>query len=432
MDLAAQADRVNATVRLLINDNSVQPSERHTNWQLIEALRVRGVLVEIETAPRPGASIAASRRRQQEQLRDRLARHPRPTFVWMLDDDVRLDHIHWTGEFLDEHPLHSHLAFLFEIAHRQPALDVLIGEVCGDAPIPVIGSITSRLSDLSASLRAMFAARPDHAWCPPATAVEGLDERDAYYDLSVDRQAPAWEREIVWLPRGGRLTTAEALAQMLVEVEHIPRGAAFSRPILARPAHFADLFDRPLRGANAIFFDVDQCVRHEYPSVIIAGIETRRSDMIGTRLLAAAGATVRGSGFSVLHRRSRGAPWPTSEVLIASLVADTLGAWLVRQLDPGVGDGGRPPFVVARLERLQQAATTLGNVARQLRRLVREAPRWTPPLDPVLAVADWALENFPGARSGALPRDTVEIVLSTTARDDVVAAARRMAGGKAA
>jgi len=434
MDLAAQAAQVDAAVTLLINDNSVQAGERATNRRLGEALRAAALAVMIEDAPQPGASIAASRRRQQAQVRDRLAAtRARPAFVWMLDDDVRLSHLHWTNAWIEDRPLHCHLAFLLALAHEHSALDVLIGEVCGDAPIPVLGSIVSRLSDLAASLGAMFRAHPDAPWRPPADALARLAERDAYYDLSTDRPLRAWQREILWLPRGGPLTTSQALDQMLADVEHVPRGAAFSRPILAQPERFAELVDRPLRGANAVFFDVDRCMQHEYPSVAIAGIETRRSDMIGTGLLASAGAAVRGSGFCVLHRRPRDVPWPGSDALAASLVADTLGAWLARRLDPHGEEDDRCGwrFLATRLARLHAAAGALVEICARLHGQVREAPAWVPSLDAVREVADWALASFPGARDGTLPRELVEVVIATASRDDLVAAARPV-GGRAA
>lgn len=436
-DLASQAAQADAAVTLLINDNSVRASERAANRMLGEALHAPTITVVLEVAPEPGASIAASRRRQQAQVRDRLATHPRPAFVWMLDDDVRLGHLHWANGWIDERPLHCHLGFLLELAQRHPGLDVLIGEVCGDAPIPVSGSLVSRLSDLDASLAAMFHARPDAPWHTPTAALERLAERDAYYDLSTDRPIRAWEREILWLPRGGRLTTAQALSQMLDDLEHVPRGAAFSRPILARPERFSELVDRPLRGANAVFFDVDRCAQHAYPSVTIAGIDTRRSDMIGTGLLADAGAAVHGSGFCVLHRRPRDTRWPSPDELLASLVADTLGAWLARRLAPGGADDGQRDanarrFVAARLERLGAAAGALAGICARLHRRIREAPAWVPSLEMVAATADWALASFPGARAGALPRELAETVLATADRDDVVAAVRPTAGGRAA
>lgn len=433
LDLADQAACADAAVSLLINDNSVRTGERDANRTLIDELRGRGVAVAIETAPRPGSGIAASRRRQQAQVRDRLAAHPRPALVWMLDDDVRLGHLCWAGAWIEDRPLHGHLAFLLELASRHPALDVLIGEVCGDAPVPLIGSVASRLADLDASLRTMFGARPDHPWRVPGEVLERLGERDAYYDLSVDRPVGAWEREVLWLPRGGTLTTAEALTQMLAEVEHVPRGAAFSRPILARSERFAELVAPPPRGANAVFFDVDRCVQHEYPSITVGGIETRRSDTIGATLLAGDGAAVRGSGFSVLHRRPRDAAWPDHDALVASLIADTLGAWLVRAIGSRPAEGGPAGFLAARLARLQAAARAVASAGARLRRRIGEAPAWAPPLDPVLAVVDWALESFPGARDGALPREAVELVLAT-ACDDVAAAAAAgcAAGGTAA
>lgn len=309
-----------------------------------------------------------------------------------------------------------------------------LGEVCGDAPIPVIGSVVSRLSDLEASLRAMFGARPDAAWRVPTAALARLAERDAYYDLSIDRPVGFWSQEVLWLPRGGALTTAQSLVQMLAEVEHVPRGAAFSRPILASSERFAELTPSPLRGANAIFFDMASCIQHEYPSVTIAGIETRRSDMIGTALLAGTGAVVRGSGFSVLHHRPRDAPWPARDALLASLVADTVGAWLARRLDPHAAPHlaeGDPPFLAARFARLRAVANALAGVCARLRRLAGEAPPWAPSLDAVCAVADWALESYPGARDGVLPQELVEVVRSA-ARNDLVAAARRGTGDRAA
>lgn len=435
IDLVEQAARAGAALTLLINDNSTRPDERAANRRLAEELPPPGaaaVAVVIEEAPHPGAGIASSRRRQRAQIRARLAHHPRPDFVWMLDDDVRLDHVAWTGAWLEERPLHCHLAFLLELAAAHPGLDVLIGEMCGDAPIPVVGTIAGRLSDLEASLRAMFAALPDAPWRARATALERLAEHDAYYDLSTARPAGAWQREILWLPRGAHLTTVQALAQMLAEVEHVPRGAAFSRPILAEVARFAALTDRPPpRGANAVFFDVDRCVQHVYPSLTIAGIETRRGDMIGTELLAGAGAAVRGSGFSVLHRRPRAAPWPTPDVLADSLVADTVGAWLARRLDPRLADVDRTGFLAERLAGLQAVARGVAEVGARLRQLAGEAPAWAPPLDAVLAVVDWAIASVPGARDGTLPRDLVEIILAVEERDDLAAAARRADGAAA-
>lgn len=432
IDLAEQAARAGAALTVLVNDNSTRPGERAENRRLTEVLSGSGAAVVIEDAPLAGASIAASRLRQRAQVRERLAAHPRPIFVWMLDDDVRLGHLSWTGAWIEERALHCHLAFLLELAAAPSVPDVLIGEVCGDPPVPVLGAVASRLWDLEASLRAMFGSRPDAPWRVPAVALERLAEPDAYYDLSTARPAGAWTREIPWLPCGGLLTTAEALAQMLAEVEHVPRGVAFSRPILAEPARFAALTDRPPRGANAVFFDVDRCLQHAYPTVTIGGIETRRSDMIGAGLLAGAGATVRGSGFSVLHRRRRDTPWSTPGALADGLVSDTLGAWLVRRLDPRLTAGDGAAFLTARLARLQAVVRGVADASARLRRLVAEAPVWAPSLDAVVAVTGWALESVPGARDGALPRELTEVVLAAAERDDLAEAVRRAMGGEAA
>jgi hypothetical protein len=425
-DLVAQAAQANVWLRMLINDNSLRLSERVALELLGEELRRAGIAVDLARAPAAGASIAVSRRRQREQVRARLATEARPALVWMLDDDVRLSHLHWTGDVIEESPLHCHVDFLLQLAARHPSLSVLIGEVCGDAPIPVIGTVVGRLSDLAANLEAMFRARPDVAWRATDVALARLTEIDSYYDLSHERARDAWRREVLWLPRARPLDTQQALAQMIAEVEHIPRGGAFSRPILASPERFDHLAVRPVRGGNAVFFDVDQCLKHDYPSVIIGGIETRRSDMIGTSHLRNKGANVRGSGFSVLHRRSRRAAWPGRDELTASMVADTLGAWLARVCDAPSGDSQGEPFLAERLGRLGAAARTLVELTARLRRLVSGAPPWAPPLDPVLAVAEWALHSYPGAIDGALPDATVALLLARSTREAVTSAARSL------
>ncbi len=431
-DLVEQAARAAVSLTLLINDNSVGAGARAANQTLCASVRSAGVVAELIAAASPGGSIAVSRRAQQAQIRAHLASCPPPLFVWMLDDDVRLSHLSWGGEFLIERPLHHHLSFLVEFARRHSGLDLLIGEVCGDPPIPVVGTVVGRLADLEASLRAMFVRDPDARWRASAVARARLGAHDAYYDLSVTRRPGAWERPILWLPRGGAQSTASALAQMVVDVEHIPRGAAFTRPILARADHFAVLHARPFRGANAVFFDATLCVAHAYPCATVGGIDTRRSDMIGTRLLAAAGGVVRGSAFAVLHHRPRDACWPTPDALVESLVADTLGAWLARTLEPSATEADTAGFLTARIVRLDAAARALAGICARLRRLVDDAPPWAPSLEPVLEVVDWAMASFPGARGGAVPREIVEVLQASETRAAVLAAAWSAKGALAA
>lgn len=429
-DLVAQARTAGLALALLVHDNSVRPTEAHAIRDLATRLRRANVEIEVVDAPVRGASIAASRRRQREQLRARLAARPRPAFVWMLDDDVRLDHLHWTGTVVARRPLHDHVTFLSQLSARHADLAVLIGEVCGDAPIPVFGSVVSRLVDLEANLAAMFDADPGAPWTITRDVIARLGEPDSYYDLSHahPHDSPPWQRPLPWLPRGAPLDTAEALAQMLAEVEHIPRGSAFSRPILATAERFALLVPRPVRGGNAVFFDVDACLEHEYPSVIIDGIETRRGDMIGTARLAERGVAVMGSGFSVLHHRARDAAWPGADDLATSLAADTVGAALARAGD-GRGDAG---FLLARLARVEAAARVIRDLVPRLRQLVARAPSWADGLDPVLAVGEWALASFPGARNGVLPQELVARLVAVGARDDRAPSERRSPGERAA
>ncbi len=407
-DLARQAEAAQLPLGILLVENSAQEANLLANERTVARLRSRGITVRVDASDRPGDGIAPCRLRLREMARA-LRNEPRPGFLWALDDDVRLLHLIWAEDHLEVRALHDHVRFLLAFGAENPNVDLLIGEVSGDPPVPATAMLATTLSDVAANLTLLFAREPASCWEPDPHALEVLNGLDAYYDLSLDRPRPAWESVVTWLPRRPGLTVAGACAELLAEVSHVPLGAAVTRPILAQELRFGCLGGSLRRGANAIFFDVEAFLEHEYPSAIVTGIETRRSDMIGAQCLARRRpGRVRSSGFSVLHRRPRGCAWPAPGELARGLLADTLGAALARAVEARLGGVGDPrSFLDARIARIEQATSAIAATIARLESLLSQAPGWVPvhSLDALRAVLDWGRTCVPGAVAGLLSQE---------------------------
>lgn len=415
-DIADQARDAGVTPRLLVVENGTSPESRRRDLGVVEELRSRGGKATLDLAGPGGLSIAASRLRQRAQIQRELELASPPLFVWMLDDDVRLAHCAWGEDGLRDLPLHNHLSFLTDLASRSPP-GVLVGEVTGDPPIPPIATLASRLADLECCLDVMFSSSPRAPWEVPAATFEALRRQDMYYDFSVDRRIPSFEDTALWLPRRGAANVKEACAEMLADAAELPAGVAFTRPILADPGRF----DRPVpgtrRGANAVFFDVDVCVEHPYPSLQLAGVETRRSDMIGARILSARRpGSVLASGFSVLHRRRRGARLPSPGEVARSLLSDVLGAQLDRLLEVAIR-GAEPRWrelAEQRTDRIQVAIARISDAVPRIRAALDGAPSWVAPfaVEGVRGTLAWAAGAVPGVNQGRLPGDLRDVLIS--------------------
>ncbi len=431
-DLALQARSAGLQLTILVVENSAQPASRELNLRTAARLREDGVSVVLDDSAAPGASTAEARLRLRELARG-LTDRPRPGFVWALDDDVRLQHLVWTGDHLEPRALHNHVRFLADLRATAPNLDVLVGEVTGDPPVPAVATLASTLGDVEANLSRMFGSDPSSRWRVDPASLEALREPDAYYDFSVERPRPPWESPVTWLPRTERATVARACRELLEEVAWVPLGAAATRPILADPARFTTLADSTRRGANAVFFDPDAFLEHDYPSVTLAGIQTRRSDMIGARRLAwRRPGRVRSSGFSVLHRRPRTDRWPGAEDTRRTLLEDTLGALLAREVEAcRAGCAGSPGFLSARVERIEAAVVALSEKLTRLERLLERPPGWvsaTMDLTPLRDVLSWSRECVPGAVEGRLGRRVVETLTSPEVLRALRARAAELAG----
>ncbi|MEZ4294342.1 MAG: hypothetical protein R3B70_05155 [Polyangiaceae bacterium] len=313
-DIAHLAASAGAPVRLFVVENSARSENRHRTARTLEAARARGIRVTPAESPGGGESIAQSRLRQRELIRQALRKHGALS-SYGTDDDVRLGHLIWTGHALRLVQLHNHFELLRAFASRRPDVDMLIGEVTGDPPIPPLATMATRLTDLRWNLARLFAADPAAHWHVPDETLSLLREQDAYYDLSLERPRPAWESPSTWLPRREGATVSDVCGELLDEVHRIPFGVGFTRPIVTTEARLSRLGQGARRGANAVFFDPELCLAHPYPVAVVSGFETRRSDMIGSSLLhrLRRPSQVVSIGFSVLHTRPSQDKWPSPD-----------------------------------------------------------------------------------------------------------------------
>lgn len=415
LDIEAQRDELGAKLEYLIVENSADPLHREANLQTAARLRAKGNEVTVLDEPPYRRSIAVSRERQRAWIADRLRCVPPASFIWMLDDDNRLDHLWWDGEVLQRDRLEHHLRRLFALSSSTDRPDLLIGEVCGDPPIPPVATLASRLGDLDANLQLLAGAHPDDRAAAVLTQLPIACEFDDYYDFSEERPEPTWAKPRRWLVDDREASCAQALAQLVTEARFIPLGIGFTRTILTEPARLGWIGPGVRRGGNAIFFSPEACVHHIYPNLSVAGVETRRGDMTGAELLSRS-YDVRSGGFSVRHARPRELPAPSSNGLSRSIVADTLGAALARGISSLAPDRAIATFLERRAATIDAALDAAITAAELLQERIASTPslaRWQGELSPLLS---WVLREVAparrsvGLRSALVGRETRQTI----------------------
>ena len=405
-DLVEQSEEIGCRLCLFVIDNGRGATARQATEDALSAFPSTRRSLRVEQAETLGGSIAASRRCQREQVRRALAPAQQPEFLWMLDDDLRLEHYIREDGRLVTRRLHNHLGFLLEVKREYPELEVLLGEVNGDPPIPPIATYASRLEDFAGSLRSVAILEPGERW-PVGCQVEVACSDDSYYDFAEPSAHVTASSLRSWIPADDRVLVVDVLSGMVAEACDIPFGIGFSRPILARGHTFDRMRDDTIRGGHAVFFSSDAFLSQRYPSLTMGGIETRRSDTLASTLFASTGPRrLRRSGFSVRHARPRDEhELPFADDIARNLISDTWGAALTR----AVTDEGATvsSFLNARAERIDSVLDRTRSAIDQVRELAGTMPSWATErggsweqLDERLT---WMLETVPGLRQGRLP-----------------------------
>lgn len=408
-DLAAAAATLRQPLTVGIVENSRTARSRTLNRLTFERLKAQGIDLVIADAHPGGLPIGAARSRQRELLRGLVQEGRRPALVWMLDDDLRLQRLVVRDGVLRQEPLHDPIGRLLALAGQPATPDVLIGTVHGDPPIPAMATWASRVADLVVNLQHMGQLDPEQPWTADTATCTRLREPDYYYDYG---RHPQLDAPALWLPRQAGQTVRTACEAMLDEARHLPLGIGFTRPLIDPATTPGDL-PPPIhvqgaarvRGGNAVFFDLEACLAHDYPTAELAGVRTRRGDSVGLHLLRRRrGVTFAASDFAVLHGRDDHAtPCADPNRLLEHLLADTLGAALTRAVE-GHDHPALSRFLQHRVAQVEHHLRRLNRAIHSLRR-----PAWLDASGPGagLTAADgpivWLKHHVPGLAAGRMP-----------------------------
>ena len=237
----------------------------------------------------------------------RVANQRPGAIAWILDDDSRLTNR------TDGHNPQPFSALLSSLKRMQSlGVDVVLGTVSGDPPVPPGSSVRTQLVDLYHNLAWLLNLPPESLL--PDRSVGNRDARatarDFYYDLSRrDTHHLEWP---FWLtPSDADESVQEAMTRMLAALPRILAGQAVFRPVVLERDHDAVASMRPSvqRGTNTFVFDLGAFSEFPNAAPRFAGSTLRRSDMIWALLNRyAGGRRIVSATLPVRHDRSNEAP----------------------------------------------------------------------------------------------------------------------------
>lgn len=252
--------------------------------------------------PEGRAPIGPARTMLQHYVTRVVRRRP-GAIAWILDDDCRLSNLS------DEEEAPSFTTLLKSLYHmRSLGVDVVLGSVTGDPPIPSGSTVRTQMVDLYHNLSWLMGLDP------AAPLPDRRDEnrairasaKDFYYDLS--RRDTHHLESPFWLtPEHADERVDDAYFRMVELLPRMLAGQAVFRPLLLdRPFDpVSSIRPSVQRGGNTFVFDC--AAFEEFPNLApeFAGSTLRRSDMIWALLNRyAGGRRVVGAALSVRHDRA--------------------------------------------------------------------------------------------------------------------------------
>lgn len=270
----------------------------------VSTYRERGLTVFLATEEQQAADAASGRfgagfsrptgrapigpaRTMLQAYVTRVSEQRTGAIAWILDDDSRLDN---RTDHREAPQFKSFLASLGKM--RAIGVDVVLGSITGDPPIPPGSTVRTQLVDLYHNL-AWLAGLDADATLPDRRAenrVSRAAARDYYYDLSRrDTHHLEWP---FWLtPCQPGEQVGDAFARMVESLPRILAGQGVFRPLLLDSPLDAIASMRPSvqRGTNTFVFDCAAFT--DFPNLAprFAGDVLRRSDMIWALLNRYAG-----------------------------------------------------------------------------------------------------------------------------------------------
>jgi SAM-dependent methyltransferase len=237
----------------------------------------------------------------------RVANQRSGAIAWILDDDSSLTNL---TDGPNPEPFSTLLSSLKKM--RSLAVDVVLGTVTGDPPVPPASTVRTQLVDLYHNLAWLLNLPPDST-LPDRSAdnrTARAAARDFYYDLS-RRDTHHLEWPFWLIPSTPGETARETTARMLASLPRILAGQAVFRPLLLETDRDIIASMRPSvqRGTNTFVFDLGAFSDFPNAAPSFAGSTLRRSDMIWALLNRyAGGRRIVSATLPVRHDRSGEAP----------------------------------------------------------------------------------------------------------------------------
>ena len=328
-------------VEVLVVENSAQREHRAENLRIVEAARVEGLRVAIDDDGCYGRSIARSRVRQTELVARCTSSSRAPACVWMIDDDISFSTLSLRDGVEVSLPSQHIFSSLLKIRAAHPEVSAAVGPVSGDAQVRPEAILRVQTFDLVENLLRVGDLDPESRWCTPdMSALTAMP--DYYYDHSRAGSAHL-TTPCPWVPRSSPGNVRAELLAYLHACLDIPAGAHATRPLFAHASADVAETSSPLRGGNAVFFDLDACLSHPYPFAGLGDLDSRRSDMIGATLLSRSGATIARIAIGLQHVRAEADDQRhTESSRWRSLRSEFHGVLLARLVMDGVPAGSDP------------------------------------------------------------------------------------------
>ena len=224
-------------------------------------------------------SIALSRTMLQQYLFQEAK--PRPgSVVWILDDDVTLEGLVHDADGSIEIRRLDYVAAINDL--KRAGHSIVLGEVTGDPPLPILSCVRTQLVDLYHNLHQLASLHPRDPYPDRGdeNRVARLENADYYYDLSRagtrHLELPFW-----YQPNERGMTAERVLSELSSRVVTILGGIQVFRPLVQPTVGDPTrrLSPSTNRGPSTLVFD-HQALR-EFPNAVpkVSGNDTRRSDM---------------------------------------------------------------------------------------------------------------------------------------------------------
>ena len=300
--------RKGVTLRVLLLENgSHEPASRQKLRDVVHQATNQGLDITVKTLEEQAADVEAgvfdatpdqrsgrkSIARSRTMLQHYLFMEAKPlpgAVVWILDDDLVLEGLAYGSDGSLES---QNVDYASEIRRlKESGASIVLCEVTGDPPLPVVSCVRTQLVDLYHNLHLLAAESPESPFpdLGDDNRLARMENPDYYYDLSSGGTSHL-ERPFWYESTGQSMTSGEVFREMVARLPGILSGVQVFRPLVhGEQYNVGDGLSPSInRGPATLVFDL-QALR-EFPNEVpsVGGADIRRSDMVWSLLNRHAG-----------------------------------------------------------------------------------------------------------------------------------------------